>query len=121
VISWGTILYGAALTALISAAVLLIRPSTRRLDYFIPGIVAAFVAPIAWNAILRATHANQFFTDAPVAAIPASWQDTGSGVFTFTIATLVLTALHRRAPAGRIVIAAGTVALIAFLVDVYLY
>ncbi|MFF4605730.1 hypothetical protein ACFY12_23685 [Streptomyces sp. NPDC001339] len=29
----------------------------------------------------RATHGTQFFTDAPVAVFPISWQDTGSGVF----------------------------------------
>jgi hypothetical protein len=35
---------------------------------------------LAWNAILRATHASQFFTDAPLRLLPASWQDTGLGV-----------------------------------------
>ena len=33
---------------------------------------------------------NEFFVDAPVAVMPASWQDTGSGVFAVAVATLVL-------------------------------
>src|SRR4051812_1843665 len=32
--------------------------------------------------ILRSAGAPTFFHDAPVAVLPASWQDTGSGVFT---------------------------------------
>jgi hypothetical protein len=53
-------------------------------------MVASAAGPIAWNAILRATHASQFFTDAPVAVLPASWQDTGSGVFAFTATAVLL-------------------------------
>jgi hypothetical protein len=39
--------------------------------------VGAFTGPVAWNAILRATAANQFFVDAPIPVFPVSWQDTG--------------------------------------------
>ncbi|MFF1899088.1 hypothetical protein [Streptomyces sp. NPDC058206] len=41
---------------------------------------------MAWNAILRAAHGEQFFTYAPVIVFPVSWQDTGSGVFTLAAA-----------------------------------
>ena len=72
--------------------------------------------------MLRATHAGEFFTDAPIAVFPASWQDTGSGVTTVALASLVLgLGLLRSRPAHeatRIALVAGAA---AFLVDVYLY
>jgi hypothetical protein len=121
VISWGTILYGAVLSALLTGAILALWPRTRRVDIVIPAVLAALPGPIVWNAILHATHAEEFFTDAPIAVIPASWQDTGSGVFTFAMAALVLGVVHRRDPAGEIIVLACVIGLIAFLVDVYLY
>ena len=84
--------------------------------------VSALVGPIAWNAILRATHGSEFFTDAPLAVMPASWQDAGSGVFTVATAALALGAGPLAAGPGRRVAATAALAgLAAFLVDVYLY
>jgi len=80
VISWGTILYGALLFTGLPAAVAL--TGERRSKVIVAGAMCALAGPVAWNAILRATHARQFFTDAPLRLMPASWQDTGSGVFT---------------------------------------
>jgi hypothetical protein len=78
--------------------------------------------PIAWNAILRATHASTFFTDAPIVVLPTSWQDTGSGVFALATTTLLLGLGPLRAEQShrtiRLALLAG---LAAFLVDVYLY
>ena len=85
-------------------------------------VLATAAAPIGWNSILRATHASNFFTDAPIAVFPASWQDFGSGVFTLAGVTLVLAAGSlRKTAAGRMAVIAGGCALAAFLVDVYLY
>jgi hypothetical protein len=77
---------------------------------------------LGWNAILRATHASQFFTDAPLRLLPASWQDTGSGVFALA-ATAVLLGIGplAAAPARRTIGLAVLCGLAAFLVDVYLY
>ena len=121
-LSWGTILYGAALSALAAGLVLVPLARPRRLLVTLGGMVAAAAGPIAWNAILRATHADQFFTDAPIRLLPASWQDTGSGVFAFAAATIVLGvgALHDT-PTRRTVGLALLVGLAAFAVDVYLY
>jgi hypothetical protein len=93
-----------------------------RLRAGISAAIGAAAGPIAWNAILRATHASTFFTDAPVAVMPASWQDTGSGVFAFAATTLVLglVALSSQ-PARRMTTYALLAGLAAFLVDVYLY
>jgi hypothetical protein len=83
---------------------------------------APAAGPLAWNAILRATHASQFFTDAPLRLLPASWQDTGSGVFALA-ATAVLLGVGplAAAPARRTIGLAVLCGLAAFLVDVYLY
>jgi hypothetical protein len=120
-IGWGQIGYGAVLSAVAAAVVVaLVRP--RRIVTIAGAAVAAAAGPVAWNAILHATHASTFFTDAPVAGLPASWQDTGSGVFAVAIAALLLGfGTDRRAPARRTATVALLAGVAAFLVDVYLY
>jgi hypothetical protein len=120
-IGWGTIAYGAVLSAGFAGVALLLGLRERRVTMLVPAVLAAFAAPIGWNAILRATHAREFFTDAPIPLFPVSWQDTGSGVFTLAVGSAVLGAFHRRAPAGRVMAVAGVAGLVAFLVDIYLY
>jgi hypothetical protein len=122
VISWGTILGGAAMTAAFTAAVLLLIGRVGRPAVLTTAVVAAALAPVGWNAVLRATHAGQFFTDAPITVMPASWQDAGSGVVTFAAVAAVLGAgPQRREPAQGVVALAAIAGLVAFLVDVYLY
>lgn len=121
-ISWGQILYGAVLSAVVAALLLtaVIRP--RRPAAIATGAVTAALGPVAWNAILRAAHGDQFFTDAPVAVFPVSWQDTGSGVFTLAAASLALGLSPLRSEAAsRTVRLALLAALAAWLVDIYLY
>ena len=119
-IDWGTILYGAILSAVIAAFALLVF-GERRAPVVSVGTLSALIAPISWNAILHATHARQFFTDAPIAAMPASWQDTGSGVFTLALACLALAVVVPQEPLRRAVLRTALVCgLVAFLVDVYL-
>ena len=82
----------------------------------------SFAAPAAWNAVLRAAHGDQFFTDLPVRVFPISWQDIGSGVFTLAALTLVLGLGPLRAePGRRLAFVAGLGGLAALLVDIYLY
>jgi hypothetical protein len=120
-IGWGQIGYGAALSALVAGLlVALVRP--HRTATVGAAALAAVAGPVAWNAILRATHAAAFFTDAPIPVLPASWQDTGSGVFTVAAATLLLGfGTDRAAPARRTATVALLAGTAAFLVDVYLY
>jgi hypothetical protein len=68
----------------------------------------------AVDAPLPASLASQFFYDAPIAVMPASWQDTGSGVFTLA-ATGLLAGLGplERLPARRTTTYAVTAALAA--------
>ena len=121
-ISWDTIVAGAAMTGAITAAALLVIGRERRPAILVAAIAASALAPVAWNAVLRATHAAEFFTDAPIAVLPASWQDTGSGVVTFgAVAAVLGTGPARNEPARRVVILAAIAGIVAFLVDVYLY
>jgi hypothetical protein len=121
-IGWSQIIYGAALSAVLSGLVLLAVARPRQLTVILAGAAGAAGGPIAWNAILHTTHARQFFTDAPIAILPASWQDTGSGVFTLALTALLLGAGPLATASTRRSIAlALTCALTAFGVDVYLY
>ena len=120
-LDWGTILYGAVLSAVIAAFALVVIGERRALTLAV-GTISALIAPIAWNAILHSTHAREFFTDAPIAALPASWQDTGSGVFTLAVTCLLLAAVVPEEPLRRAVLRTALICgLVAFLVDVYLY
>jgi hypothetical protein len=121
-ISWGVIGYGAVLSALLAGLLVAAATRTRRLAVGLAAALAAAAGPIAWNAILRATHAGQFFHDAPIVLLPASWQDTGSGVFAIAAAGIIL-GLGPLAgePARRVIPRALLAGLAAFIVDVYLY
>ena len=121
-ISWATILYGAALSALAGAALVYAVRRDRRLDVVAAAALASAAGPFLWNAILHGVEGREFFVDAPVAVMPASWQDTGSGVFAVAVGTLVLGfGPLRNEPSRRLALLALLCGLGAFLVDVYLY
>jgi hypothetical protein len=121
-ISWIQITYGAVLSGLLAGGVLAFLARPHRLRAALGGAVATAAGAVAWNAILRAAHGNQFFTDAPVVVLPASWQDTGSGVFALGAAGLLLGAgVLPAVPARRATGYAVVCGLAAFLVDVYVY
>jgi hypothetical protein len=120
-LSWGVIAYGAALSAVL-AVLLALAARARTPAVLVAVAVGAFAGPVAWNAILRATAANQFFVDAPIAAFPVSWQDTGSGVFALAALALVLSSGPlRTASGGRVALLSVLGAVAALIVDVYLY
>jgi hypothetical protein len=89
-IGWDTIGYGAALSAVAAGLLVAAVAHGHRLSAGLGAAIGAAAGSAAWNAILHATHADTFFTDAPVAVMPASWQDTGSGVFAIAATALVL-------------------------------
>jgi hypothetical protein len=121
-ISWAQIGYGAALSAVVAAVALALAARGQRVLVATGGAVATAAGALAWNAILRAAHGDQFFTDAPIGILPASWQDTGSAVFALAAATLILGMLAVPTIAARRLAAYAILCgLAAFLVDVYLY
>ncbi|MFE9446211.1 hypothetical protein ACFYO2_46610 [Streptomyces sp. NPDC006602] len=121
-IGWGEIAYGAALSAVAASVLLAVATRGRRPAVILTGALAAAAGPVAWNAILRAAHGDQFFTDAPFTVFPVSWQDTGSGVFALAVAALFYGLGPLRAEPGRRTVGYALLAgLAAFLVDIYLY
>lgn len=122
-IDWPQIFYGAVLTVVITAIVFVFIRREWSALVLVPALAAAFLGPLAWNAMLHraATDADAFFVDIPFKPFPVSWQDTGSGVFTLATASLILGLRFRREAAGRVLGLAATVAAVAFLVDIYLY
>lgn len=118
-ISWGTILYGASLSAVaaLAAALAFGRERSPR----VLGVVgiSALAGPIAWNAVLHSAGGDAFFHDAPVIVFPVSWQDLGSGVWTLAVASVAQGLVQRSA--RRAVVLALLTAIAAFLVDIYLY
>ncbi|SDX59772.1 hypothetical protein SAMN05661080_00513 [Modestobacter sp. DSM 44400] len=120
-LAWSTIIYGAILSGVLAAVAAALLSPTRRVLVTLTVGLTTLLAPTAWNAILRATHAHEFFTDAPLAVLPASWQDTGSGVFTIALTALALGLGPLAATGRRTALLALVAGLIAFAVDVYLY
>ena len=120
-ISWGTIFAGAAMSVAFAAIVLLLVLRERRPVVVVVALVSTLLGPLAWNAILHRTRPGAFFVDIPFAPFPVSWQDTGTGAFTLALASLLLGLLLRREPAGQVLKLSATVAVVAFLVDIYLY
>ena len=120
-ISWPTILYGAVLTlGLVAAAEWLIARASWAA--VLAAATASAAGALAWNAILHATGGHGFFVDAPIAVLPASWQDTGSGVFALAATSLALgLGPERRATAAAMTRLAALAAVVTFAVDVYLY
>ena len=122
VISWGTILYGALLSAAAAALWVFLVRRDRRLDVLAVAAVAGALGPLLWNAILHRVGASEFFVDAPVSVMPASWQDTGSGVFTVAVSAVLFGfGPTRDEVARRVAVLSLLCGLAAFLVDVYLY
>ena len=120
--AWGVIAYGAALSAV--AAAVLVGLAGRERSPVVLGCaaVSAVLGALGWNAILHATHADQFFHDAPIPVFPISWQDTGSGVFSVAAAVVLLGFGPMRAsPSRRVTFLAVLTGLGALLVDIYLY
>ena len=121
-LSWGVIAYGAALSAVAASGLVGFAGRERRPAVLACAAVSAVLGAVGWNAILHATHADQFFHDAPIPVFPISWQDTGSGVFSVALATVLLGFGPLRAnPSRRLALLAALTGLGALLVDIYLY
>ena len=83
--SWSAVAFGVALSGLVAAAAVRLVLRERRLVVVVVAGVAAALAPLLWDLILRHTGGD-FFTDAPGVVFPVSYEDTGSGVFATALA-----------------------------------
>jgi hypothetical protein len=114
--------YGAVLSAALAVALALFAARERQTAVLASVGIGTAGGPLAWNAILKFTEANQFFVDAPIPLFPVSWQDTGSAVFAVAVTGPIL-GLGPLAggPGARIAGHSLLGAVAALLVDVYLY
>ena len=121
-LTWDVIAYGAALSAVLALLLVLALARERRPAVLVSVVLATGAGPVEWNAILRATRADQFFTDAPIPVFPISWQDTGSLVFAVATLAMVLGLGALRADTGhRVGMLCALGGISALLVDIYLY
>ncbi len=121
--SIASMLYGAALSAILAVLLVAGVAKNRRPTVLLTAALAAFLMPLCWNSILRATGATSAFShDIPFPPFPISWQDTGSGVFTLAGASLALAlTAGAKQPARRITPLVLWTAAAALLVDIYTY
>ncbi|HLM06504.1 MAG TPA: hypothetical protein VK402_15095 [Blastococcus sp.] len=121
-LSTGDILYGVGLTAAAEAVLAVVVPRWRRPLLVATAAAVGFLAPLAWQLVLRATHAREFFTDLPFRPFPVSWQDTGSGVAALALGAVVLAygPMRRDTPAAVATMALA-LGVVAVVVDVYFY
>lgn len=124
-ISRWQVAYGAVLPGLVAAIFLWLASRTSRSGQpavILVGAAASTAGALAWNAILQATSARQFFHDQPFVVFPVAWQDTGSGVFALGLAAVALGLGPLAArPARRALLLALLCGLAALLTDIYLY
>ena len=121
-ISWSAAVYGALLSAVAAGMLAFAFLHERRRSVLAVAVLSAAVGPFLWNAILHHVDGREFFVDAPVSVMPASWQDTGSGVFAVAAAALAVGFGPGRDDTGRrLALLSLLCGIGAFLVDVYLY
>jgi hypothetical protein len=121
-IGWGSIAYGAVLSAVLAAVLVALLMRERRPAVLVSAALAAAAGPVAWNAILHDVGGDRFFHDAPIVVFPVSYQDTGSGVFATAAAVLILGFGALRTASGRVLATACVLCGVsALLVDIYLY
>jgi hypothetical protein len=121
--SYGQMLYGAGLSAVLALALVAVPGRCRRPAVLAFSALAAFLMPLAWNAILRQTGATGLFShDLRFRPFPISWQDTGSGIFTLAGAAMLLAlGPGRNDQPPRVTALALWTALGALLIDIYSY
>jgi hypothetical protein len=119
--NWGAVAYGVVLSGLLAAAGFAVLLRERRWVVLATAGLAAALAPLAWDLILRHTKGD-FFVDAPGYVFPISYEDTGSGVFATALGAVALGFGPLGAATGRrVAVGAAVCGLAALLVDIYLY
>src|SRR5690349_3350599 len=120
-LGWGQIAYGAVLSAIVAVVAVRFLLRERRRSVLLVAGLSALVAPFAWNSILHHTG-GKFLVDAPIIVFPISFQDTGSGMFTVALASILLGfGPLRAATGGQVALTATVCGVAALLVDIYLY
>ncbi|MEZ5231837.1 MAG: hypothetical protein AB7W59_04605 [Acidimicrobiia bacterium] len=120
-LSWGTILLSAALTAV--ATLFGMAPFERPLEArrLLLTAAAAAAGPILWHGLTRVATPGPLTVELATEAFPASRSDVGVGVCTLaTVALVGGLGLDRKLAAGRVLTIALGAAVAAFGIAVYL-
>ena len=119
VLPWSHVLFG-SLIGPAAAVVALIVLGERQPRTLLTVAAGTCAGTWIWNTMLNVRHAVEIDVDIPFRPFPISWQDTGTGVFSFAAATiLLLVTVHRHEPGRRTLKIAGIAALAALLMDIY--
>jgi hypothetical protein len=119
VLPWSTVAFGSIIGPLVSTAVLWILRE-RNPKALIVTALGVCAGTLLWNIMLNIRHADVIDGDIAFKPFPISWQDTGTGVFSFAFAAAVLLATaHRNEPGHRTLKIAGVAAFAAIMMDVY--
>ena len=121
VLPWRTVVIGCISGALAGTVVLWLLHERRARTLAVTAL-AVFAGSFLWNFMLNVRHAGVIDGDIPFALFPISWQDVGTGVFSFAAVALALTAtIHRARPGREVLKIAGTASLAALIVDIYFW
>ena len=116
---WSSVLFGSLVGPLIGLAVLWLIRERHRLTLLTAGL-GVFSGTWLWNLMLNIRDAGVIDGDIAFKPFPISWQDTGTGIFSFAATTaLLLATIHRNEPGHRTLKIAGITALAALVMDVY--
>jgi hypothetical protein len=119
VLPWSHIVFGSLIGPAV-AVVALVVLRERQPRTLLTVAVGTCAGTWIWNTMLNVRHAGEIDVDIPFRLFPISWQDTGTGVFSFAAATLLLLAtVHRNESGRRTLKIAGIAALAALLMDIY--
>ena len=119
VLPWSHILFGSLIGPAIGVVALMLL-SERQPRTLLTVAAGVCCGTWIWNTMLNVRQAGVIDVDIPFKPFPISWQDTGTGVFAFAAATLLLVAtVHRNEPGRRTLKIAGIAALAALIMDIY--
>ena len=119
VLPWSHILFGSLVGPAVGVAALRVF-GERQLRTLLTAATGVCGGTWLWNSMLNIRHAGTIDGDIPFRPFPISWQDTGTAVFSFALATgMLLATIHRDQPGRRTLKVAGIAALAALIVDIY--
>ena len=119
-LGWGTIAYGAVLSAALATAGVFVFGGERRGRVALVAGLVSGLAVAGWDSVVRATDATGMLAEAPFEIFPVSWQDGGAGL-TALAATMVALGCgaRRSARAVHLVLLGLLCGVAALLIGVY--
>ncbi len=119
VVPWWRIAFGALIGPALGIAIAWLIGERERSSLAMAAI-GVFSGTWLWNFMLNIRHAGVIDGDIAFKPFPISWQDTGTGIFSFAFAAAFLLATTcRNQPGHRSLKIAGITATAALIMDIY--